>query len=71
MIVTLRRQINPPPPSPETEVHTAEPLVPGPSYLEVEIAIAKLREYKTSGSDRIQAEGDILLFVIHKVINSV
>jgi hypothetical protein len=26
----------------QIEVHTAEPLVPGPSHLEVEIAIAKL-----------------------------
>jgi hypothetical protein len=29
----------------QIEVHTAEPLVPGPS-LEVEIAIAKLKKYK-------------------------
>jgi hypothetical protein len=27
----------------QIEVHTAEPLVPGPSRLEVEIAIAKLK----------------------------
>jgi hypothetical protein len=30
----------------QIEVHTAEPLVPGPSHLEVEIAIAELRKYK-------------------------
>jgi hypothetical protein len=30
----------------QIEVHTAEPIVPGPSRLEVEIAIAKLKEYK-------------------------
>jgi hypothetical protein len=30
-------------------VHTAETLVPGPSRLEVEIAIAKLKKYKLSG----------------------
>jgi hypothetical protein len=28
-----------------------EPLVPGPSRLEVEIAIAKLKKYKSPGSD--------------------
>jgi hypothetical protein len=30
----------------QIEVHTPEQLVPGPSRLEVEIAIAKLRKYK-------------------------
>jgi hypothetical protein len=30
----------------QTEVHTAEPLVPGSSHPEVEIAIAKLKKYK-------------------------
>jgi hypothetical protein len=34
----------------QTEVHTAEPLVPGRSHLEVEIAIAKLKKYKSPGS---------------------
>jgi hypothetical protein len=29
----------------QIEVHTAEPLVPGPSHLEVEIAIAKLKKF--------------------------
>jgi hypothetical protein len=29
----------------QIEVHTAEPLVPGPSRLEVEIAIAKLKKH--------------------------
>jgi hypothetical protein len=40
----------------QIEVHTAEPLVCGPSRLEVEIAIAKLRKYKSPGSDQILAE---------------
>jgi hypothetical protein len=31
----------------QTEVHTAEPLVPGLSRLEVEIAIAKLKRHKS------------------------
>jgi hypothetical protein len=38
------------------EVHKAEPLVPGPSRLEVETAIAKLKRYKSPGSDQIPAE---------------
>jgi hypothetical protein len=60
----------------QISVHTAEPLVPGPSRLEVEIAIAKLKKCKSPGSDQILAEliqtgGEILLFAIHKLINSV
>jgi hypothetical protein len=44
----------------------AEPVVPGPSRLEVETAIAKLKKYKSPGSDQIlteliQARGEILL----------
>jgi hypothetical protein len=54
-------------------VHTAEPLVPGPSCLEMEIAIAKLKKYKSPGSDQIPAEliqavGEVLLSAIHKLI---
>jgi hypothetical protein len=60
----------------QIEVHTAELLVPGPSRLEVEIAIAKMEKYKSSGSDQIPAEliqagGELLLSAIHKLINSV
>jgi hypothetical protein len=60
----------------QIEVRTAEPLVPGPSRLEVEIAIAKLRKRKSPGSDQIPAEliqagGEILLCAIRKLINSV
>jgi hypothetical protein len=55
----------------QIEIHTAEPLVPGPSRLEFEIAIAKLEEYKSPGSDQIlteliQSGDEILLSVIHK-----
>jgi hypothetical protein len=39
-----------------TEVHTAEPLVPDPSRLEVENTIAKLKKYKSLVSDEILAE---------------
>jgi hypothetical protein len=57
----------------QIEVHTAEPLV---GHLEVEIAIVKLKKYKSPGSDQIPAEliqagGEILLSVSHKLINSV
>jgi hypothetical protein len=57
----------------QIEVHTAEPLVPGHSLLEAEIAIAKLKKYKSLGSDQIPAElfqagGEILLSAIHKPI---
>jgi hypothetical protein len=60
----------------QIEVHTAEPLVPGPSCLEVETAIAKLKQYKSPSSDEIPAElnqagGEILLSAIHRQINSV
>jgi hypothetical protein len=40
----------------QIEVHAAEPLVPGTSFLEVEIAIAKLKTYKSPGSDQISVE---------------
>jgi hypothetical protein len=58
----------------QIEVHMAEPLVPSPSRLEVEIAITKLKKYQSPGNDQIpaeliQAEGEILLFAIHKLIN--
>jgi hypothetical protein len=51
-------------------VHTAEPLVPGPSRLQVETAIAELKKYKSPGSDEIPAEliqagGEMLLSAIH------
>jgi hypothetical protein len=60
----------------QIEVHKAEPLVPGPRHLEVETAIAKLKKYKSPGSDEITGElihagGEILLSAIHKLINSI
>jgi hypothetical protein len=50
----------------QIEIHTAEPLVPDLSHLEAEIALAKLKKYKSPGSDQILAEliqeaGEILL----------
>jgi hypothetical protein len=60
----------------QIEIHTAEPLVPGPSHLEVDISIAKLKEYKSPGSDQIPAElyqagGETLVSVIHKLVTSI
>jgi hypothetical protein len=40
----------------QIEVHTAGPLVPGHSHLEAEIEIAKLKKYKSQGSEEIQAK---------------
>jgi hypothetical protein len=53
----------------QIEIHMAEPLVPGPSRLEVEIGIAKLKKHKWRGSDEISAEliqagGDFFNFAI-------
>jgi hypothetical protein len=60
----------------QREVHTAELLVPGPSRLEGEMAIAKLKKYKSPGTgeiptELIQAGGEILLSAINKLINPV
>jgi hypothetical protein len=59
----------------QIEAHTAEPLVPGPSCLEVEIASAELKKYKSKGSNQIPAEliqagSEILLSVMHKLNKS-
>jgi hypothetical protein len=40
----------------QIEIQTAEPLVPNASAFEVEITIAKLKRYKSPGSDQIPAE---------------
>jgi hypothetical protein len=40
----------------QTEIHTAEPLVPEPSSSEVEIAIEKLKRCKSPSIDQIPAE---------------
>jgi hypothetical protein len=56
--------------------HTPELLVPGPSPLEVEIAIAKLKKPKSPGSDQIPAEliqagGETLLSQTHDLTNHI
>jgi hypothetical protein len=58
------------------DIHTAEPLVPEPSLVEVEIAIGKLKSYKSPGTDQIPAQmikagGEILYSEIHKLICSI
>jgi hypothetical protein len=60
----------------QIEIQSAEPLVPGPRSLVVAITIAKVKKYKSPGSDEIpaeltQAEGETLLSESHKLINSV
>jgi hypothetical protein len=54
-------------------MHTAEPFVPEPSACEVEVAIGKLKKYKSPGVDQIpakliQAGGETLCIEIHKVM---
>jgi hypothetical protein len=60
----------------QTEIHAAESLVPETSPSEAEIAIAKLKTYKSPGSDQIPAEliqtGDETSWPeIHKFVNSI
>jgi hypothetical protein len=38
------------------DMHTAEPLVPEPSLVEVEIAIGKMKSYKSPGTDQLPVE---------------
>jgi hypothetical protein len=57
----------------QTEMHTAEPFVPEPSASEVEVAIGKLKRYKSPGVNQIPAEliqagGETLRSEIHKLI---
>jgi hypothetical protein len=56
-------------------IHKAEPLVPKPSLVEVEIAIGKLKTYKSPGTDQIPAElikaGSETCSATHKVIPSI
>jgi hypothetical protein len=40
----------------QTEIHTAELLVPEPSAFELRMAIGKLNRHKSPGTDQIQAE---------------
>jgi hypothetical protein len=56
--------------------YTAEPLVPGPSVLEVELVIEKLKSHKSPDIDQIPAEmikagGRTISCAIHKLIISI
>jgi hypothetical protein len=60
----------------QTEICTAEPLVPEPSAFEVELAIKKLKSHKSPGIDPIpveliKAEGRTIRCEIHKLIISI
>jgi hypothetical protein len=60
----------------QTDIHTAEPLVPEPSACEVELAIEKLKSHKSPRIDQIPAElikawGKTIHCEIHKLIISI
>jgi hypothetical protein len=57
----------------QTEIHTAEPLVPEPSAFEVEMPIEKFKRHKSPGIDQIPADfikagGSKICCEIHKLI---
>jgi hypothetical protein len=58
------------------DIYTVEPLVREPSLVEVEIAIGKLKSYKSPGTNQIPAElikegGETLYSEIHRLICSI
>jgi len=60
----------------QAEIHTAEPLVPEPSAVEVELAIDKRKSHKSPGIDQMQAQlfkagGRTICLEIHKLITSI
>ena len=60
----------------QTEVHTAVPLVPDPSALEIELTNEELKSHKSSGIDQIKSESikadrKTLRYEIHKLIISI
>ena len=60
----------------QIEIHTTEPLVPGPSAFEIELAIEKPKSHKSPGIDQIPAEmikagGRTIPSAIHKLIISI
>jgi hypothetical protein len=59
----------------QMDIHTAEPLVPEPSLVEVEIAIGKMKSYKSPGNHQIPVElikaGCETCSEIHKLICSI
>ena len=60
----------------QAEIHTIESIVPEPSAFEIELAIEKLKNYKSPGIDQIPAElikagGRTIGCEIHKLIISI
>jgi hypothetical protein len=60
----------------QTEIHTAEPLVPEQSAFEVELAIEKLKRHNSPGIDQIPSElikvgGRTIRSEVHKRIYSI
>ena len=60
----------------QTEIHTAEPMVPEPSAFDIGMAIEMLKRYKSPGVDQIPAKlikagGGTICSEIHKLINSI
>jgi hypothetical protein len=60
----------------QKDIHTAEPSVPEPSLVEVQIAIGKLKSYKSTSYDQIAADlmkagGETLYSEIHRLICSI
>jgi hypothetical protein len=58
------------------DIYTAEPLVPEPSLVQVEICVGKLKWYKSPSTDQIPADlikagGEILRSEIHTLIRSI
>jgi hypothetical protein len=59
----------------QIEVHTAEPLVPGPNHLEAKLNIAKMKKYKSPSSDQIpeviiKARSETLVCVIRSLLQN-
>jgi len=60
----------------QTEINTVEPLVPGASAVEIELAIEKLKSRKSPGIEQNPAEfmkagGRTIRYENHKLINCI
>jgi hypothetical protein len=59
----------------QLDVHMAEPLIQEPSHVKVEVAIGKLKSYKSPGTDQILTElfkaGGETYSEIHRLICSI